>query len=184
LPFDLGHAHELYRALFGAVEHLIEGKHLLIVPSGPLTALPFQVLVSAQPASNMLAQLSEYAHADWLAKRNAVTILPSVSSLKVLRESANPSKATQPYLGFGDPLLSGPDGSDRTAWKRQSCADVSLEAIQVASRGMQAPTSTFVRADRITDVALLSHQWPLPETTDEVCSVSQSTGRASMPSIW
>ena len=33
LPFDLTRAHQLYRALFGQVEDLIKGKHLLIVPS-------------------------------------------------------------------------------------------------------------------------------------------------------
>ena len=33
LPFDLGSAHALYRALFGQVEDLIKDKHLLIVPS-------------------------------------------------------------------------------------------------------------------------------------------------------
>ena len=47
LPFDFARAHKLYRALFGEVEDLIKGKRLLIVPSGPLTQLPFQVLVKA-----------------------------------------------------------------------------------------------------------------------------------------
>jgi hypothetical protein len=45
LPFDVTRAHGLYKALFGGVEDLLKnrdgsGKHLLIVPSGPLTALP------------------------------------------------------------------------------------------------------------------------------------------------
>ena len=46
LPFDLARAHELYKGLFGEVEDLIKGKHLLLVPSGALTQLPFQVLVT------------------------------------------------------------------------------------------------------------------------------------------
>ena len=46
LPFDAARAHALYKALFGQVEDLIRDKHLLIVPSGPLTQLPFQVLVT------------------------------------------------------------------------------------------------------------------------------------------
>jgi tetratricopeptide (TPR) repeat protein len=50
LPFDLARAHRLYWALFGEVEDLIKGKHLLIVPSSPLTQLPFQALVSRMPA--------------------------------------------------------------------------------------------------------------------------------------
>ena len=50
----LARAHALYKALFGQVEDLIRDKHLLIVPSGPLTQLPFQVLVTAPrpPAAN------------------------------------------------------------------------------------------------------------------------------------
>jgi hypothetical protein len=35
LPFDHARAHKLYSALFGEVQDLIKGKHLLIVPSGP-----------------------------------------------------------------------------------------------------------------------------------------------------
>ena len=37
LPFDLSRSYQLYRELFGQVEDLIKGKHLLIVPSGALT---------------------------------------------------------------------------------------------------------------------------------------------------
>ena len=46
LPFDLERAHALYKALLGPVEDMIKGKHLLLVPSGPLTSLPFHVLVT------------------------------------------------------------------------------------------------------------------------------------------
>ena len=49
LPFDLRRAHELYTALFAQVEDLIKDKHLLVVPSGALTSLPFQVLVTEKP---------------------------------------------------------------------------------------------------------------------------------------
>jgi hypothetical protein len=49
LPFDVGHAYELYKRLFGQIEDLIKDKRLLIVPSGPLTQLPFQVLVTESP---------------------------------------------------------------------------------------------------------------------------------------
>ena len=49
LPFDVSRAHALYKSLFGEVEDLIRNKHLMIVPSGPLTQLPFQVLVTALP---------------------------------------------------------------------------------------------------------------------------------------
>src|SRR5262249_39306795 len=46
LPFDLARAHELFLALFGPFAEAIRDKHLLIVPSGPLTTLPFHVLLA------------------------------------------------------------------------------------------------------------------------------------------
>ena len=42
-------AHAHYKALFGEVEDLIKDKQLPLVPSGPLTQLPFQVLVTKLP---------------------------------------------------------------------------------------------------------------------------------------
>jgi CHAT domain-containing protein/tetratricopeptide (TPR) repeat protein len=50
MPFDLAGAHALYKGLFGQVEDLIRDKHLLLVAQGPLTQLPFQVLVDALPS--------------------------------------------------------------------------------------------------------------------------------------
>ncbi|MGO9170350.1 MAG: CHAT domain-containing protein, partial [Rhodomicrobium sp.] len=47
LPFDLARAQALYTALFGELKDIIEGKDLFIVPSGPLSQLPFQVLVTS-----------------------------------------------------------------------------------------------------------------------------------------
>ncbi len=50
--FDLGLAHELYDTLIGPVEALIRDKrHLIVVPSGALTALPFHLLVTEKPAA-------------------------------------------------------------------------------------------------------------------------------------
>ena len=48
-PFDLARAHGLYRDLFGQAEDVIKDKRLLIAPSGALTQLPFQVLVTEAP---------------------------------------------------------------------------------------------------------------------------------------
>jgi hypothetical protein len=101
LSFDHGGAHKLYKALFGEVEDLIKGKHLLIVPSGPLTQLPFQVLVTAPPANG------DHKSVAWLIRDHALTVLPAVSSLKALRQVARPSAAPKPLIGFGNPLLDG-----------------------------------------------------------------------------
>ncbi len=48
-PFDAAAAHALYRDLFGGIEDLVKSKRLLIVPSGALTQLPFEALVTEKP---------------------------------------------------------------------------------------------------------------------------------------
>jgi CHAT domain-containing protein/tetratricopeptide (TPR) repeat protein len=170
LPFDLARAYALYQALFGQVEDLIRDKHLLLVPSGPLTAFPFQALVTARPAQ---AGAADYASAPWLIKRHALTVLPSVASLKSLREFAKASKATRPFIGFGNPLLTGPDGTDKRAWAQQSCEGSS--ALRVASRSVRGGIAKFFRSG-LADVEEVRGQYPLPETADELCAVARLAG--------
>jgi CHAT domain-containing protein len=160
--------------LFGQIESLIKNKRLLVVPSGPLTALPFQVLVTAKPEKAIPPDGRGYAGAAWLATRHAVTVLPSVSSLAGLRKFAKTSKATQPFIGFGNPLLSGPDGSDRSAWEKQSCR-TSKVPVRIASRGIRAAMPRFFR-NGLANVEVVRAQYPLPETADELCAVAQSLG--------
>jgi len=95
LPFDLRQAHRLYQALFSPVEEDIKGKHiLLVVPPGPLATLPFSVLVTKAPAVPIPDKVGAYRHAAWLGKRQGITVLPSVSSLRALREFAKTSRAS------------------------------------------------------------------------------------------
>ena len=108
LPFDLRRSYELYKALLAPVEDVIKHKHLLVVPSGPLTSLPFHVLVVEAPAIAIPTKLAEYRSATWLAMRQPITVLPSVASLKTLRQFAKASRATTAYLGVGNPLLDWP----------------------------------------------------------------------------
>ncbi len=171
-PFDLAYSHALYRSLLGGIEDVIAGKQLLVVPSGALTSLPFQTLVTEQPAIAVPRAVGDYAGAAWLGKKHAITVLPSVASLHVLRRHAKASTASHPFLGFGNPLLTGPLGTDDSASVKQACAEhvASLPADTVI-RGASVPS----RAG-LADVEALRRQIPLPETADELCTVSQSLG--------
>jgi CHAT domain-containing protein len=109
--FDLGVAYDLYQTLLGPVDSVIKNKrHLLVVPTGALTALPFHVLVTERPATPVprLEDMPTYRNAAWLIKRQAISVLPSVESLEALRAFARTSSATRPMTGFGDPVF-GPD---------------------------------------------------------------------------
>jgi CHAT domain-containing protein len=154
-------AHALYKALFGQVEDLIRDKHLLIVPSGPLTQLPFQVLVTAAPA------VSNHRSTQWLARKHALTVLPSVSSLKALRRVAKPSVATKPMIGFGNPLLTGPDARyaalAQAALEKQQCP----KAIVAGLSGARGGATVVTQQGGLVDVADIRVQSPLPETADE-----------------
>ena len=174
LPFDLARAHELYAALFSSVEDLIADKHLLIVPSGPLTSLPFHVLVAEPPPVAIPAEVGGYAQAAWLAKRAAITVLPSAASLKALRQFAKQSRATDPFVGFGNPLLTGSDGTDRTAWTKQSCPRA--PALAVAKAGRRGRPSAKLLRGGVANIDELRRQPPLAETADELCAVARLLG--------
>jgi CHAT domain-containing protein len=176
LPFDTQRAHELYRILFAGSEDLIQGKQLLVVPSPSLGNLPFHVLVAAQPAEAIPAEAGVYRKVAWLAYRNPITVLPSVASLKALRQFAKTSHATNPFIGFGNPLLKGVDGNDLRAWARQTCAQAPGRlAASITASTINRSAHTFFRGG-LADVAALRNQPPLPETTDELCAVAQLTG--------
>jgi len=179
LPFDLLRAHRLYRSLLGPIDDLISGRHLLVVASAPLTTLPFSVLVTEPPHAALPNDPAGYRSAAWLGRRQPITVLPSVTSLRALRDVARTSQATKPYLGVGNPLLDGEQDDPKwgsyfhaqaaAARERQRCGGARLQ--QVA----QAPASRsgLVRLFRgaLTDVAALRQLPPLPDTADELCEV-------------
>jgi CHAT domain-containing protein/tetratricopeptide (TPR) repeat protein len=173
LPFSLAIAHELYETLFGSIKNEISGKQLLIVPSGPLTQLPFQVLMTEKPGAVGM-ETDVLRRAEWLAKSNAITVLPAVSSLKALREHARTSRATKALIGFGNPLLVGPHGTDRRAWEKQSCPKTVLR--QRVARDLAAGVKLPQQRGGLVDVSDIRALTPLPETADELCGVAGDLG--------
>lgn len=172
LPFDHARAHKLYQVLFGKFEDLIEGKQLLLVPAGALRQLPFQVLVKTLPSSG------DQKRADWLIRHHAMTVLPAVSSLKALRRVARASAAKRPLVGFGNPLLEGPDRR-YAKWAAKARAYRSCktpDAQQIASLDLRRDVLPVAKRGALTDPEDIRFQVPLPETADELCAVAQNVG--------
>jgi CHAT domain-containing protein/tetratricopeptide (TPR) repeat protein len=169
--FDLAAAHELYLALVGPVEGLIKDKrHLLVVPSGALTALPFHLLVTEKPAGPprpgdaiTAETFAPYRDAAWLLKRHAVTVLPSVSSLKALRIFAHRVQAVKPMIGFGDPVFN----ADREAASQKGRATARTRAY-----------SDFWQGAGIDRAMLALALVRLEDTADELKAVGQKLGTA------
>ena len=104
-------------------------------------------------------------------------MLPSVASLRALRRFARASRATSRYAGFGNPLLLGPDGNDHRAALKQICpTDLASQAARVAARA--TPDASMAKRARggLADVDMLRRASPLPETTDELCTVARELG--------
>jgi CHAT domain-containing protein/tetratricopeptide (TPR) repeat protein len=174
LPFDLGTAHELYAQLLAPFADLTRDKHLIIVPSGPLTSLPFHVLVTAARNEAGTAGLPPA----WLALELPITVLPSVASLQALRKLP-PSQANDPYIAFGNPLLDGVAGEGaraKLARAKQSCPqEVESPRRRVAATGRGTPDLGDIFRSGV-NLGLLRAQSPLPETADELCAVAKSLG--------
>ncbi|MGE3702265.1 MAG: CHAT domain-containing protein [Hyphomicrobiaceae bacterium] len=163
--FDLTLAHQLYDELINPVAQVLEGKrNLFVVPSGPLTSLPFHLLATDPPVKPIveLEQIAEYANAAWIIRRHAITMLPSVSSLKSLRELTKRPQADKPLIGYGDPaFVPGKPAADTPARRPP------------ATRTGRTAASFWKGA--AVDVESLSRGLePLPETAEELRGVAQA----------
>jgi CHAT domain-containing protein/Tfp pilus assembly protein PilF len=168
--FDLASAHELYVALIGPVEALVKSKrHLLVVPSGPLTSLPFNLLVTEKPARPVTEakDIARYRDAAWLIKRQAVSVLPSVASLRALRLFARKAEATKAMIGFGDPIF---DPAERTK------ALVEREATKSRAAAMSRAYSEFWQGSSLDRKALAVALSSLLDTADELEAVAAKLG--------
>ncbi len=128
--FDVKTAHALYQALLQPVEKgWLDAKNLIVVPHGALGFLPISVLPTkaAPQAKDGQIAFASYRGVPWLARSHAVTMLPSVSSLKSLRGLKAASPTRQAFVGFGDPLFN--------AEQAAQAANETTETTQLAMRG-------------------------------------------------
>jgi hypothetical protein len=192
LPFHLGRAHSLYKALFGEIEKFIAGKRLLVVASGPLTSLPLSVLVAGKPRYVLPDTYEQYFDVAWLGTRNALVTLPAVSSLAKLRaQLADHPRAPAQYAGYGDPVLVGEDsycGARKIPDSNTGCPSPDSGAFRTATgearitmRGRGARRSGQANIDRMyaagtRSAAVLDRVralCPLPDTEYEIRCVAE-----------
>lgn len=141
----------LSQSIFAPLEPSLVGiKHILLVADGALQSLPFGVLSSSQGGQQ-----------EWLAKRYAFSVLPSVSALRALRTFSQSETGKLPFAGFGDPVLTGDAGGTRNLNMANVFKTRSLDI------GGNASTS-----NGLADVDVLRKAPPLPETGDELRALS------------
>ncbi len=181
--FDTSLSHALYDLLLSPVVDKFDGiKHLIIVPEGPLLGLSFNLLVANEPESSSLgggksAKVtrgisgvvqkttqhtstldpdSVYRDTQWLIDKFSLSTIPTIRSLGSLRSNIKPSSASQPFIGFGDPLLSD-----------SQQASNGIEKVSLFSRGA------------IADVNEIRNLPSLPDTAKEIEMMASSLGADS-----
>ena len=157
-PFDRNLAYQLYRQVLGPIEDIIsQKKRLSFVLDGALTSLPPQVLITSDPNGK------DFASLDWLIRKYAVTVLPSIASLKILRGEKSTVAAIKPMIGFGDPVF------DRTT------PTPGRQHVSALNRSL----TSFYRGVTADTKALAQALPALPETADELRAVAKILGAKS-----
>ena len=165
-------AHGLYKKLLEPVKAGWENANsLLVVAHGPLGYLPLSVLPTAEaavaPESDLL--FAGYRDVPWLSRTHAITLLPSVASLKTLRDLPPGDRKRSPFIGFGDPWFSVAQAENAARPNAKPQKVAALTARGIKTRGLSlraAPKTTEL------DSAGLESLPRLPDTADEVRSIA------------
>jgi CHAT domain-containing protein len=114
---------------------------------------------------------ANYREVPWLARSHAVTVLPSVASLALLRALPPGDPSRRAYAGFADPWFSEAQASEAAT------ATATAQSTTLASRGVLAVRGVPIRLRSLpkmegVDSAELALLPRLPDTADEVRGIA------------
>ena len=141
------------------------------VPSGPLTSLPFHLLVTEKPATAIpqLKDIASYRDAAWLIKRQGLSVLPALAGLKALRQVARRDAGARPLVGFADPVFDPAERAKALAERRATQTRVAV------TRGY----GDFWQGAGIDRAKLARYLPSLLDTADELKAVAGKLGAAA-----
>jgi CHAT domain-containing protein len=188
--FDVVLSNELFRSLLAPVQKGWQGaSELLIVPHGPIGALPFSMLATSRDVARVDsgALFSRYKSVAWLAYDTAITQLPSINALKGTRRTSQtiippiglskttgdnlkkaaappniPTVVRSPFVGIGDPYFS-----------RKQYRVATSKTVEVATRGLPFRSAPKTRGVNVAELAMLPR---LPGTRSEILSIANALG--------
>lgn len=168
--FDLKLGYKLYTLLLKPVESgWKQAKDLIVVTNGALGLFPLSLLPTApaavRPDDGPL--FSNYKNVPWLARSHAVTMVPSTTALRTLRQLP-PGKVDRGELvAFGDPYFNREQEAD--AEKGGSMVEVA--DLGSVTRGVPLKRRNSPKLDDV-DRAELGMLPRLPDTADELKSMA------------
>ena len=160
--FDTIGAHDLYRYLIKPVEMNLDGiEHLHLVTDGPLSAIPFGVMIreSVLPPKNF----DQFQEIDWLTRKYSFTTLPAVFAINPVEHIDATTK--RPLLVLAAPTLPLTNNVDETQpllnqrWQEVGRVFASLDHYrekieQILSPVVSDPARDIISGDRLSESAL------------------------------
>jgi len=137
-------AHRLYQILLAPVADKLDGKNLLIIPDGVLSAIPFEALLTKQVASG---NLQEYNQLPYLVKEHAISYAYSATLLQQEQSRRN-RETKRDYLAL---------------------APIFAEGLRVGTRGAEFFAKNFGRDSSQTLTRM--REGYLPDTKREVTGI-------------
>ena len=169
--FDLKTAYALFKAFFEPVREAWENaKSLLVVPHGALSYLPLSLLPTEKikPPDDRDVLFENYKQIPWLVRSHAVTVLPSVSTLILLRATPQRDLAQLPFVGFGDPYFNEQQAQAAAKSKKEPQTASAKQSGDYILRGLSIQR---VQTDQL-DSAQIELLPRLPETAEEIRSMA------------
>jgi CHAT domain-containing protein len=176
--FDFDGAHRLYTELLAPSRAVWDGADTLVTTvSGALGQIPLAILPTEKivPAKLPGAMFGEMRSVPWLARKIAVTDIPSATALVRLRALPPASAKREAFAGFGDPqfgAVAAASGATRGAVRLRNLS-ISRVTEAVAAPASSTPAPSAPAADGWTSYGDLS---PLPDTREEILSIAQALG--------
>ena len=167
-PFDVALGYELYSKLLKPVETGWKpAKSLIVVTNGALGLLPLSLLPTAPATVKAEAEpmFSDYRDVAWLARTHAVTVVPSSSALRTLRQLPAGKATRERFIAFGDPVFNAEQADE------ENKQVASVQEAAVVTRGMPLKRRSSPQFDDKTSVniGMLPR---LPDTAEELRSIS------------
>jgi CHAT domain-containing protein len=177
--FDTRLAYSLYEKLLKPLERGWMGaRNLNIVTHGPLGQLPFSMLpttaVDIKADTKLL--FDRYRSVPWLARSHAITVLPSVTTLNILRGAQPKIAKRKSFVGFGDPYFNSSQALQAAKEKPVSVAYSTVRGMPVPLRN--GPNTRGINS---AELELLPR---LPATVSELVSIASSMGSDPKTSVF
>ena len=159
VPMDL--AHGMFKELLEQQISGISANHLIVIADGALQSLPMSALVTKMP-DQPIKTLVDHNKVAWLVNTKAVSVMPDIGSIGMLRKTLAMQGKTQTanFLGIGDPALK--DASKQIALRSKQ---------QLSTRGATTLRSIIGANRAAVDIDVVASMEELPDTANELKTI-------------